>query len=211
MQQSQWNRKYSLLEGKYVLVLITLTNKLTLLYIINNLCYFPYINSEGQCLHGIMKLSVLLIYSQFRKSCAICLSLYIISSPGLNFKCMRDGGPQDIYLRWQALSWYPPVKLQRGRAWLIWHYLNPNNQKVYRHIPIYVYVPLYDKTNSSSDISGLICIDNWLLHRQSHNFAPLYLHVEVLYILDSSGSLFRRIRKSLKILMMLLLQIILGF
>lgn len=63
-------------------------------------------------------------------------------------------------------------------------YLNPNNQKVYRHIPIYVYVPLYDKTNSSSDISGLICIDNWLLHRQSHNFVPLYLHVEVLYILD---------------------------
>lgn len=108
-------------------------------------------------------------------------------------------------------QWYPPVKLQRGRAWLICHYLNPNNQKVYRHIPIYVYVPLYDKTNSSSDISGLICIDNWLLHRQSHNFVPLYLHVEVLYILDSSGSLFRRIRKSLKILMMLLLQIILGF
>lgn len=70
---------------------------------------------------------------------------------------------------------------------------------------------IYDKTNSSSDISGLICIDNWLLHRQSHNFVPLYLHVEVLYILDSSGSLFRRIRKSLKILMMLLLQIILGF
>lgn len=60
----------------------------------------------------------------------------------------------------------------------------PHHQKVYRHIPIYVYVPLYDKTNSSSDISGLICIDNWLLHRQSHNFAPLYLHVEVLYILD---------------------------
>lgn len=81
-------------------------------------------------------------------------------------------------------QWYPPVKLQRGRAWLIWHYLNLNNQKVYRHIPIYVYVPLYDKTNSSSDISGLICIDNWLLHRQSHNFVPLYLHVEVLYILD---------------------------
>lgn len=43
---------------------------------------------------------------------------------------------------------------------------------------------IYDKTNSSSDISGLICIDNWLLHRQSHNFAPLYLHVEVLYIFD---------------------------
>lgn len=43
---------------------------------------------------------------QFRKSCAICLSLYIISSPGLNFKCMRDGGPQDIYLSWQALFQY---------------------------------------------------------------------------------------------------------
>lgn len=100
-------------------------------------------------------------HPKFMKSCAICLSSQcnITSSPGLNFKCMRNDGPpryQSVLASFVLIltQRYPTVKLQRRLPWLIWIIWTQTTKKVCSRIPNYVYVPLYDKINSSSDISG---------------------------------------------------------
>ena len=116
-------------------------------------------------------------HPKFMKSCAICLSSQcnITSSPGLNFKCMRNDGPpryQSVLASFVLIltQRYPTVKLQRRLPWLIWIIWTQTTKKVCSRIPNYVYVPLYDKINSSSRyFRALICHDNlwYIIHRET--------------------------------------------
>lgn len=105
-------------------------------------------------------------------------SLYIISSPGLKFKCMRDDGPQDFICAGKHCpninTVIPSSQTPKRTAIANLALSEPRQRKVCRHIPINVYVPIYDKTNSSSDIwrlSALITVYYMnLRYRQIHNF-----------------------------------------